>query len=176
MKVTLRTRLLFSLFALAVVSIGGQAQAKPTSEGDYNGTFMYAVSETNRAYPVIFKVEIEAFEKGKLVRRSTEIVENESELHHRSTKTIVEGGKTIEIQEILMGSGNGFCKEGNRAWRPSKFVCPEPGGLLLLRGRREPESVKYSVEDKKVGGKSVKVYRKYSVFSDGDMKGAKKNI
>jgi hypothetical protein len=39
-------------------------------------------------------LEVEEFENGKLVRRSTDEVENESEGHHRSTKTVTEAGKT----------------------------------------------------------------------------------
>lgn len=158
-------KLTLFLVVIGFTSVGLQAQVKPTSEPDYNGIFMYAVSVTNSAYPVIFKVETEEFIKGKLVKKSTEVVENESELHHRSTKTIVEGGKTRVVHEILIGQGNGFCKEGNGVWTRSKFVCES--GLTVLFLPRKPESVKYSVEDKKLDGRGVKVYRKYSIFAPG---------
>ena len=163
--------------AVIFVAVSAWAQVKPTSADDYHGTINYAVSQTNSAYPVIFKAEINEFENGKSVRKSTEMVENESELHSRSTKIVARGGKTTTIYEILVGEGNGFCKEDNGAWRRSQFVCPEPGvSELRLMRPRQPESVKYSVEDKKIGGKNIKVYHKYAVFSADNEKEAKKTF
>lgn len=138
-----------------------QAQRKPTTEADYNGTFTYAVSETNSAYPVIFKVEVEEYSNGKLIRKSTETVENQAQLHSRSTTTIVEGGNASTVYEILIGEQNGFCKEGNGPWKKSQYVC---FGSRTLFGPRTPESVDYSVEKKVLNGKTVKIYRRYSVF------------
>ncbi|MBP6003008.1 MAG: hypothetical protein KA746_06195 [Pyrinomonadaceae bacterium] len=145
---------------LLVISLS-QGQSKPTTEADYNGTFSYAVSETNSAYPVIFKVEVENFSQGKVIRKSTETVENQAELHSRSTTTIVDGGKTRTVYEILIGEQNGFCKEGDGPWRKSQYVC---FGSNTIFGPRTPESVEYSVEEKVLNGKSVKIYRKYSIF------------
>lgn len=173
MKYTLTLKFLLGVVALVFFSISSSAQAKPTTEGDYNGTFTYAVSETNSAYPVIFKWEAEEFTNGRLVRRSTDEVENESAGRHRSTKTITENGKTRVVYEILVSFGNGFCKEGDGAWRRSQYVCLGPSVLSIPRA---PESVEYSVEDKKLDGKNVKVYRKYSVFSSEKGKGAKKTF
>ena len=41
---------------------------------------------------------------------------------------------------------------------------------------RQPESVKYSVEDKMVGGKNIKVYHKYAIYSADCGKGAQKTF
>ncbi|MGB7202874.1 MAG: hypothetical protein WBD16_11540 [Pyrinomonadaceae bacterium] len=162
MKYALNLKPFLRFAVICFVAAQLQAQSKPTSEANYNGTFTYAVSETNSAYPVIFKVEVDEFLKGKLVWKSTEYVENETQGRHRSTKTIVEGGKTKVVNEVLVGFGNGFCKEGNGKWRKSQYVCLGPSRLF---GKRTPESVEFSVEDKTIKGKRVKIYRKYSIFS-----------
>lgn len=152
----------FSAFVLLFCA-SVAAQPRPTDEADYNGTFRYAASGTNSAYPVIFRVESEYFENGKSVRKLTEGVENESEGRHRSKTIELEAGKTKEVQEILLGFGNGFCKEGNGPWKRSEYVCFGPG--MIDGGRRTPEKLEYTVEDKKIDGKSVKIYRKFAVFA-----------
>lgn len=162
MKYPLNLKPFHSLAVICFFAALLPAQSRPTSEADYNGTFTYAVSETNSAYPVIFEVDVEEFLKGKLVWKSTEYVENEAQGRHRSTKTIVEGRITKVVNEVLVGFGNGFCKEGNGKWRKSQYVCLGPSRLFR---QRIPESVEFSVEDKTLNGKKVKIYRKYSIFS-----------
>lgn len=161
MNLSLNLKPTLCLIVILLFASLSHGQSKPTTEGDYNGTFSYAVSETNSAYPVIFKVEVENFSKGKLIRKSTETVENQAELHSRSTTKIVEGAKTRTVYEILIGEQNGFCKEGDGPWRKSRYVCFSSRTIF---GPRTPESVEYSVEEKVLNGKSVKIYRKYSIF------------
>lgn len=162
---------LVSVACGSMLALSSHAQPRPTDEADYNGTFQYAVSQTNSAYPVIFKVETERIVNGKSVRKEIETVENEGELRHRSKTIIVEVGKTRVLHEIVLGEGNGFCKEDGLPWKRSEFSCNP--SVTVFGSSPTPDSVEYTVEDRKIDNKPVKVYRKYAVFAGRQTKSPK---
>ncbi len=162
----MKTLISLTLIAFAAATL--TAQSKPTTAGDFNGTFMYAVSETNAAFPFIFTVVTETFEDGKLVSTETEINERQAKGVERETRTLKRGGETLHSYSIMTGFGNNtYCSTDGVSWKgPQKFVCPGPdaSGSIRLNRPREPESVEYTVTDTTLAGKPVKVYRKYAVF------------
>lgn len=155
-------KIAFSIIAIFFFFINSNAQSRTVSEDEYRKAFQFAVSETNADYPLIFKVTTKFFENGKLVSTFTEVNENESSGHYRIKKTNIEGGKETNKYQITFGFGNVFCSDDGVSWKPSKYECSGP---VMLYGRREPESIEYSVTEKTVDGKKVKVYREYSVFT-----------
>lgn len=163
------------LFVLFTTSLS--AQAKPTTAADYEGTFRYAVSETNSAFPFIFKVVTERFENGKLVSTETDVNERQSAGVERETTMLEKGGKTFSSYTIQVGLGNHtYCSTDGATWEgPQEFVCPGPDGsnVLTLSRPREPESVEYSVSEKSLNGEPVKIYRKYAIFAGTGPNGKK---
>lgn len=163
------------LAAFAVVSLN--AQARPTSAADYKGTIQYAVFTTNEAFPFVFTVVTEKFEGGKLVSTETEVNERQAAGVARETKTLKRGETTLHSHSIMVGFGNNtYCSTDGVSWSgPQKFVCPGPerGSTMMLSMPREPESAEYSVEDASIGGKPVKIYRKYAVFAANTPNGKK---
>ena len=73
---------------------------------------------------------------------------------------IAEGRRTNKYQ-VSVGVDKIFCSDDGVSWKPSTYQCFGP---VSFYGRREPESIEYSVTAKWVRGKRVKVYREYSVF------------
>lgn len=144
------------------------AQAKQTTAAEYDGVFRYAVRETNAAFPFVFTVVTENFERGRLVSTEIEVNERQAAGVEREIKTLKEGKKTLRSYSVMIGFGNNtFCSSDGINWKgPQKFVCPGPDGTGLMRlyGRREPLKVEYSVSEKTLDGKPVKVYRKYAVY------------
>lgn len=165
----------FALIIFGAVSLN--AQARPASAADYNGTFQYAVSETNAAFPFIFTVVTETYELGKLVSTKTEVNERQAQGVARETETLEKGGQTLRSYSIMVGFGeNTYCSSDGVKWRgPQEFVCPGPdgSGLFALYRPRQPESVEYSVTDKSIDGKPVKLYRKYSIYAAASATGKK---
>lgn len=161
--------------ALAVISLS--AQAKPTSAADYNGTFQYAVSETNAAFPFVFTVITETYKLGKLVSTETEVNERQAAGVERETKTLKKEGRTLRSYSIMVGFDNGtYCSTDGVKWKgPQDFVCPgrDESDMLQLNRPRKPESVEYSVTEKSLGNKPVKIYRKYSIFAAASANGKK---
>lgn len=161
--------------ALATTSLFGQA--KPTTAADYDGTFRYAVSETNAAFPFIFTVVTETFERGKLVSTETDVNERQAAGVQRATKTLKKGGQSFIGYSIMTGFGNNtYCSSDGKSWKgPQQYVCPGPGGsnLFTLQRPRSPESVEYSITDKSLNGETVKVYRKYAIFPAASPNGRK---
>ncbi|HET9132133.1 MAG TPA: hypothetical protein VFO86_14350, partial [Terriglobia bacterium] len=86
-------KFLLSVFAISVFALNSSAQSKPTSVADYNGTFQYAESETNVAFPFIFTVVVDEFIKGKKVSSETTVDERQAEGVERITRTILNNGK-----------------------------------------------------------------------------------
>ncbi|MGD9561334.1 MAG: hypothetical protein AB7F88_03575 [Pyrinomonadaceae bacterium] len=170
-------KLIISVMLIAFGAIILNAQANPTTAADYNGTFRYAVSETNVAFPFVFTVVTEMFDAGKLVSTETEVNERQAEGVERETKTLERDGKTLRSYSIMLGFGNRtYCSADGATWNgPQEYVCPGPGGSkeLLLYRPRSPESVEYSVTEKSLDGKTVKVYRKYATFPATGPKGKK---
>jgi hypothetical protein len=160
--------LIFTLLA-AATAMSVCAQAKPTTASEYDAIDSYAVRATNAAFPFVFKVVTENFERGKLVSTETEINERQAQGVERETKTLEEGGKTLHSYSIMVGFGNNtYCSTDGVIWKgPQQYVCPAPGGsgLLRLSRPRTPETAEYTVTESTVAGKPVKIYRKYAVYS-----------
>ncbi len=141
------------------------AQSQIISNDEYEKVFQFAVRETNEDFPFIFKVTTESIENGKTVRTVTEINERESPGHERIKKTVIADGKETNSYQIKFGFGNVFCSNDGLSWKTSKYECDSE---RMIYGPRELESVEYSVEEKTVNDKKVKIYRKYSVFSPSE--------
>lgn len=91
----MKTIIFLSLLAFAAITLNGQA--KRTTAADYNGTFQYAVSETNAAFPFVFTVVTERYDSGKLVSTETQINDRQAEVVERETKTLETGGKKLPV-------------------------------------------------------------------------------
>lgn len=152
----------FSLIIVLLCYFNFNAQSKNIDKDEYEKAFKFAVSETNAVYPHIFEVKTNFVEAGKTVRTVTETNENEAPLHHRIKVTTLENGKETNKYQINVGAGNVFCSNDGRIWKPSKYECDSQ---RMIYGPRNPETIEYSVIEKKLAGKSVKIYRKYSVFA-----------
>jgi len=124
--------------------------------------------KTNADYPHIFKVTTSYIEDGKTVRTETEVNENESQGHRRIKRTVLADGRETNKYQLTVGFGNVFCSDDGVSWKLSQYECTT--GLVRLYGPREAESIEYSVTEKVVNGKKVRVYREFSVFapSEGD--------
>jgi len=155
-------KFLLSIAAIFFLFTYSNAQAKKINEEEYNQVFQNAVMETNADYPFIFTVITKYFEKGKNVRTVTEVREAESQGYERIKITETENGKTTSKYQIRVGFGNVFCSEDGKSWKRSQYECSSG---RIIYGRREPESVEYSVEEKPLNGKKVKVYREYRIFA-----------
>lgn len=162
-------KILLSLTLLAVAAVLSEAQTKPTSAADYNGTFTYAVAETNAAFPFVFTVVTEKYEGGKLVSTETQVSERQAEGVERETTTLKIGRKTLRSYSIMVGFDNGtYCSTNGIKWTgPQEYICPNPEGIMIISvaRARQPETAEYTVTEKSVGGQSVKVYRKYAVYA-----------
>jgi len=138
------------------------AQSKPTTVADYNGTFQYAVSETNAAFPFTFTVTIETFNKGRLVFTETEIDERQAQGVERIKRTIKKGRATTVSHQTSVDFGKVYCSSNGVTWKgPQEFECSGPS---MLYGQKDPEKSEYSVEDKAVNGEAVKIYREYVIY------------
>ncbi len=162
-------KIAFSIVAIFFFLITSNAQSRTISKDEYEKVFQFAVSETNADYPVIFKVITTFIKNGKTVRTVTDVNENESQGHHRSKVTVLADGKETNKYQVSVGFGNVFCSDDGVSWKASKYECSSP---VMLYGRRDAESIEYSVTEKSVKGKQVKVYREYSVFAPSE--GSKK--
>jgi hypothetical protein len=162
-------KIALSLIAIFLFIVTSSAQSRTISKDEYEKAFEFAVSKTNEAYPVIFKVTTVFIENGKTVRTVTDWNENESPLHHRIKRTNVAGGRTTNKYQVSVGFEKIFCSDNGVSWKPSKYECSSP---VSFYGKREPESIEYSVSVKSPKGKKVKVYRAYSVFAPSE--GSKK--
>ena len=162
MKITLSFIAIFLFFTIS------NAQSRTISKEEYEKAFQFAVSETNADYPLIFKVITTFVESGKTVRTVTEVDENEASGRYRIKKTNLENGKETNKYQLTVGFGNVFCSDDGVKWTPSQYECSGPA---MFYGLRDAESVEYSVTEKSVNGKKVKLYREYSVFAP--LKGSK---
>jgi hypothetical protein len=164
-------KIALSLIAIFLFIVTSSAQSRTIGKDEYEKVFEFAVSNTNKAYPVILKVTTVFIENGKAVRTVTDLNENESPSHHRIKRTTVAGGRTTNKYQVSAG-GKVFCSDDGVSWKPpSKYECSGP---VSIYGMREPESIKYSVTVKSAKGKRVKVYREYSVFAPWEWEGNKK--
>lgn len=148
---------------VVLLTINSAAQSKPTTAADYNGTFQFAVSETNRAFPFVFTVIVDEFKNGKVVLSETMVNERQAAGVERISRTILNNGTKATSYQVRAGFGNVYCSKDGVAWQgPQEFECSGPSRLY---GRREAENAEYSVEDKIVDGEKVKVYREYIIYS-----------
>ena len=162
-------KIALSLIAIFLFVVTSNAQSRTISKDEYEKVLEFAASKTNEAYPVILKVTTRFIENGKTIRTVTDLNENESLLYHRIKRTIVSGRRKANKYQVSVGFGKVFCSDDGVAWKPSKYECSGP---VNIYGRRDAESIEYSVTVKSVEDKSVKVYREYSVFAPPD--GSKK--
>lgn len=169
-----------TLTILAIIVFGTitlNAQSKSTTAADYNGTIQYAVSETNAAFPFVFTVVTETYDRGKLVSTETDIAERQNQGVERETKALVRAGKTLRSYSLMLGFGNHtYCSFDGVSWKgPQEYVClgPDRSETLMIQGPRDAESVQYSVTESTLKGKPVKLYRKYAVFAASETNGKK---
>jgi hypothetical protein len=162
-------KIVFSIVSIFLFFITSNAQWRTISADEYEKADQFAVSETNADFPFIFEVTTEFIENGKTVRTVTERNERESPGHERIKKTDFAKGRETNKYQVKVGFGNVFCSDDGVSWKATKYECSSP---VMFYGRREPESIEYSVTEKSIKGKQVKVYREYSVFAPS--KGSKK--
>jgi len=158
-------KIILSIVAIFFFFFSLNAQSQTISKDEYEKVFQFAVSETNADYPVIFEVTTIFIENGKTIRTVTEVNENESPGHHRIKRTVLAGAQETNKYQVSVGFGNVFCSDDGVSWKPSKYECSNP---VRLYGKRDAESIEYSVTEKSVEGKQVKVYREYSVFAPSE--------
>ncbi|MDQ3130284.1 MAG: hypothetical protein M3Q99_05925 [Acidobacteriota bacterium] len=156
MKVALTLIIIFFCYANL------NAQSKTISRGKCEKAFSFAVSETNAVYPHIFEVITSFIKDGKTIRKVTVVNENETSLHHRIKITTLADGKETNKYQVNLGYGNVFCSDDATTWKPSKYECYGP---TMFYGPRNAGTAEYSVIEKKLDGKPVKIYREYSVFA-----------
>lgn len=156
-------KLLLFAATIALFVINSVAQSKVITAADYNGTFQYAVSETNAAFPFIFTVTVDQLKNGRTVSTETEIEERQAAGIERITKTFTKGGDTSVSYQISVGFGSVYCSNDGVTWKgPQKFECNGPS---MLYGARNKEKSEYSVEEKILDGDKLKVYREFVVYS-----------
>ena len=159
----------FSIVAIFLFFISSSAQLQTISKDEYEKIFRFAVSETNADFPFIFEVTTAFIKNGKTVRTVTEVNERESPGHERIKRTDSADGRETNKYQIKVGFGNVFCSDDGVSWVSTKYECSSP---TMFYGKRESESIEYSVIEKSVDGKQVKVFREYSVFAPSE--GSKK--
>lgn len=165
---------LLVLFAIGLFAANCFAQPKPTNAADYNGTFSYAVSETNAAFPFIFTVVTEDYERGKLVATETYINERQSAGIERIIQTTVKGGQQSVSYQVRVGFGNVFCSTDGSSWEgPQKYECPRS---TRRYGREQILGSEYTVEEKIEGVNNVKIYREYLTYRPANGKSSIDNF
>jgi hypothetical protein len=162
-------KIVFSTISIFLFFITSNAQWSTISADEYKKADQFAVSETNAGFPFIFEVTTEFFKNGKTARTVTEVNERESPGHERIKRTEFADGHETNNYQVKVGFGNVFCSDDGVSWVSTKYECSSP---VMFYGRREPESIEYSVAKKSAEGKQVKLYREYSVFAPSE--GSKK--
>ncbi len=155
-------KIVFSILAVFLFFISSSAQSRQISKGEYEKVFQFAVSETNADFPFVYEVTTEFIKNGKTVRTVTEVDERESPGHERIKRTDFADGRVTNKYQVKVGFGNVFCSDDGVAWVSTVYECSSP---VMFYGIRKPKSVEYSVAEKSVDGKQVKVYREYLVFA-----------
>jgi hypothetical protein len=168
-------KITFFFAVIFLFIVNSCAQSRTITKEEYDNAFQFAVTKTNADYPVIFKVTTSVIENGKTVRTITEVNENEAAGRYRIKRSVLADGREMNKYQLTVGFGNVFCSDDGVSWKSSKYECSGNRAIFGLSGA---ESVEYSVTEKSVGGKQVKVYRKYSIFasSEGTPKTYKEKI
>jgi hypothetical protein len=151
-----------AIFLFVAVSC---AQSRTIGKEEYETAVQYAVSKTNKEYPHIFKVKTSFIKDGRSVRTETEVNENEAAGLYRIKRTVLADGRETSKYQLTVGFGNIFCSDDGANWKPSKYECP---AQRRIYGNQAAESAEYSVTEKTVDGKDVRVYREYSVFAPSE--------
>lgn len=155
-------KIAISFIAIFILAVSSYAQSRTISKDEYDEVFRFAVSSTNTDYPFISKGTTSFIERGKTVRTETEVRENEASGFYRIKRTVLANGRETNKYQLTVGYGNVYCSDDKVNWTLSKYECPAE---RMIYGYREAESTEYSVTEKSVNGKKVKVYREYSVFA-----------
>ncbi len=151
---------------IALFVMNSAAQSKPTTAADYKGTFQYAVSETNAAFPFLFIVVVDESENGKNIWSESMVDERQAAGIERITQTTISDGKKSVSYQVTVGFGKVYCSSDGTTWKgPQPYEC---GGPRRLYGQRDTERAEYSVEEKTVGTEKVKVYREYLIYKAVD--------
>lgn len=164
-------KLAFSLVILLLFVVASNAQPRPITAVTYEKVFQSAVAKTNAAFPFIFTVTTNFIENGKIVSTVTEVDEREAPGRERIKRTTVSGGRTTNKYQVKVGFGNVFCSNDGISWKPpTPYECSGP---VSFYGPEDPVSVKYTVTKKSLNGRTVKIYREYSVFASKTAGGKK---
>jgi hypothetical protein len=156
-------KLAFSLAVLLLFAVGSHAQPRSITAVKYEKVFQFAVSKTNDKFPFIFTVTTNLIENGKIVSTVTEVDERESMGRERIKRTTVSGGRTTNKYQLRVDFENVFCSDDGVSWKPpTPYECYSP---VSSYGPEEPVSVKYTVTRRYLNGRTVKIYREYSVFA-----------
>jgi hypothetical protein len=158
-------KITFFFIVIFLFIVNSCAQSRTITRDEYDKAFRFAVTKTNADYPLILKVTTSYIENGKTVRTETEVNENEAAGRYRIKRSVLADGRETNKYQLTVGFGNVFCSDDAVNWKASKYECPK---AMRLYGRREAESVEYSVTEKLIDGKQIKVYREYSVFTPSE--------
>lgn len=157
-------KIALSFITIFLFIVTSNAQWQPISEDEYDKAIRYAVSATNSDFPLIFTVITSFIKDGKVMRKVTEVRENQARGYYRITRTILTDGQETNKYQMTYGFGNVFCSDDKVKWTNSQYECFGPVSFYPLR---ETESIEYKLVEKTLDGKPVKVYRKYTVFPPG---------
>ncbi|MCA1591020.1 MAG: hypothetical protein LC734_11695 [Acidobacteria bacterium] len=151
-----------ALISFVLFTVSSSVQAQSITKDEFDSAYRFAVSETNAAFPFVFTVTTEFIENGKTDSTVIDVHEREAQGRERTTRKTITDGKTTHKYQIKVGFGKNFCSDDGLTWTPNEYECFGP---VSFYGRREPESVEYSVTGKRTKGKKAKVLRQYSVFA-----------
>ncbi len=157
---------LLFLLSFCLFAFSAYGQARPITQQEYEKAHRFALSATNEQFPFIHTFTAEYFDGGELVSRSVQIAERQAPGIERQTFSTTESGKTLVTYQLRTGYGDSvYCSTDGKSWTgPQSNECPRN---VRVFGRRTAASVAYSVEEHTVSGESLKIYRKYMVFTDG---------
>ncbi len=138
-------------------------QTKPITAEEYDAAFEKGLVETNQQFPFILTFTSETFEKGTAVVKTLDIAERQSEDVERQTFSTVENGKESLTYQLRTGPGeNVYCSEDGKNWTGPQFY--ECSREVTVYGNRNANSIEYTLEEKTVSEKKVKLYRKYEIY------------
>lgn len=162
-------KVLLPLIVACLFISTANSQSRRISKARYERVIKLAISKTNDAYPVVFKVTTNFIENGKIIRTVIDFNENESGARNRLKRTTISEGRRTNQYQVSPGADMNFCSDDGVSWKTTKNQCFGP---VSIYGPREVETSEYSVRTKWVKRKRVNVYLEYSVFApyEGEQK------